>query len=479
VAQAPSCDICVIGAGAAGLSVAAASAQLGARTVLVERGAMGGDCLNVGCVPSKALLAAAKMAQHWRKAQRFGIRYAPPEVDFPAVMAHVRGVIAGIAPHDSAARFRALGVDVVAGTARFLDPGTVEVAARNGDGPVRRVTARRFVIAAGSRPAVPPIPGLADVPFLTNENLFDLDELPSHLLILGGGAIGMEMAQAFRRLGAEVTVLEAGRALGREDPELAATVTSVLRREGVRLREHCAVERVDADAGAIHVRIQGEAGPLVGSHLLVAAGRRPNVEGLGLAAAGIEAGPHGILVDRRLRTANRRVFAIGDIAGGPQFTHTAGYHAGIAVRNALFRLSARARHDHIPRVAYTDPELAWIGCGEAEARDRAGTIRILRWPYAENDRARTEREVQGAVKVIVDRKGRLLGAGIVGAHAGEVIQPWVLALQQGLRIGAMAGAILPYPTLGEVGKRAAGAYYQGRLFSPPVKWLVRLMLRLP
>lgn len=478
--SAPDADLCIIGAGAAGLSVAAASGMLGLRTVLIERGRMGGDCLNTGCVPSKALLAAARMADAWRAAPALGIRYAPPEIDFTAVMRHVRAVVAGIAPHDSAERYGALGVEVIAGTARFVAPDRVEVVPAASAGPPRRIAARRFVIATGSRPAVPPIPGLQAVPFLTSETLFDLEVLPRHLLVVGGGPQGLEMAQAFRRLGAQVTVLEAGRALARDDPELAGILLAALRREGIALREGVRIARVAATAGGgVALELEDGAGTVAGSHLLLATGRRPDVEALNLPAAGIAAGPRGIEIDARLRTANRRVYAIGDVAGGPQFTHVAAYHAGIVIRNALFRIPARADHRIIPWVTYTEPELAWVGLGEAQARAVAGHVRILRWPYAENDRARAERSIAGAAKIIVDRRGRILGAGIVGAQAGELLAPWAIAVQCRLRIGALAGAVLPYPTLGEVGKRAAGTYYMSRLFSPSAKRLVRLLLRLP
>ena len=466
-------DLCVIGAGSGGLSVAAGASQMGASVVLIERDRMGGDCLNVGCVPSKALIAAAGAAEAARGAGRFGVRLAPPEIDFAAVHDHVHGVIAAIAPHDSVERFEALGVTVIQEHGRFTGPRTV-VAGEH------EIEARRFVIATGSRPAAPPIPGLEDAPYLTNETVFDLTRLPSPLIVIGGGPIGLELAQAHRRLGAEVTVLEMFTALGKDDPELAAIVTARLRREGVDLREGVGVTRVSSTEDGVAVEIEdgGRAETLSAAHLLVAAGRQPNIDDLGLEAAGIERNRAGVVVDERLRTTNRRVFAAGDAAGKFQFTHVAAYHAGIIIRNALFRMPARVDDGAVPWVTYTDPELAHVGMTEAVARERMGDIRVLRFPFAENDRAQAERATDGLVKVIASKKGAVLGASIVGAHAGELIQTWILPVAKGMNVKHVAGLILPYPTLGEANKRAAGSYFTPTLFGPRVRRIVRLLARL-
>ncbi|HYM33708.1 MAG TPA: FAD-dependent oxidoreductase [Candidatus Cybelea sp.] len=468
-------DICVIGGGSGGLTVAAGASYLGAKVVLFERGRMGGDCLNYGCVPSKALLAAAKLPALARRAPTFGVHFGMPDVDFAAVGRHVHGVIASIAPFDSVARFEGLGVRVIQAPARF-------VARDRAEGGGVAVRARRFVIATGSRAAVPPIPGLDRVPFLTNETVFDNPNLPDHLVVIGAGPIGLEMAQAHRRLGARVTVLEAlPSALTKDDPELAALVIEHLRAEGIEFRFGAAVTGVAGGPGDIRVTLGGRDGAggdtLSASHLLVAAGRRPNLEDLGLDAAGVKHSPKGIAVDKRLRTSNRKIFAVGDCAGGPQFTHIAGYHGGIVLRNALFRLPAKVDHDTIPWVTFTDPELAHAGLSEAAARQRYGAIRILRWPYAENDRAQAERETHGMIKIVTSKRGRILGADIVGAHAGELIQPWVLAVAKKLGVGAMAGIVLPYPTLGEIGKRASGTYFARSLFDPRLRWVVRMLGR--
>ncbi len=469
------CDICVIGAGSGGLSVAAGAVQMGARTVLIEKGKMGGDCLNYGCVPSKSLIAAAHKAHTRHKAPQFGINYAAPTVDMARVRAHVRDIIAAIEPHDSVERFEELGVTVIKGAARFTAPDTIQV-------DDRRIHAKRFVVATGSSPMVPPVPGLDTVPFMTNETVFDLDQPVRHLLVLGGGPIGAELAQAHRRLGAEVTVIEMIAVLGKDDPECAEIVKRRLTDEGVTLLEGTAVTQADMDGDDIVLTLEadGATRTVRGSHLLVAAGRRPNIDGLDLRAAGIDATPAGIAVDARLRTSNRRVFAIGDVAGGYQFTHVAGYHAGIVIRNALFRLPARADHRAVPWVTYTDPELAHVGLTEAAARQRHGDrIRVLRWPFAENDRAQAERATEGMIKVVVDRRGRVLGATIVGHAAGELLLPWIMTVQKRGKIGPMASVIAPYPTLGEVSKRVAGAYYTPSLFSERTRRIVRFLLRLP
>ncbi|MBB4284827.1 dihydrolipoyl dehydrogenase family protein [Roseospira goensis] len=468
-------DLCVIGAGAGGLTVAAGAAQMGASVVLVEQGEMGGDCLNVGCVPSKALLAAGAAAQAVRDADRFGIGVPDPEIDFAAVMRHVHGVIAEIAPVDSQERFEGLGVTVLRAPARFLDARTVEAGGQ-------RIRARRVVVATGSRPLVPPIPGLETVPVHTNETIFGLTERPPHLLILGGGPIGCELAQGFRRLGSRVTVVEMGVLLGRDDPELTAVVRARLAAEGVDLREGRRADAVSGQAGAIRLRLAGpddRTETVAGSHLLVAVGRRPVLEGLDLDAAGIAHTARGITVDDGLRTTNRRVYAIGDVTGGPQFTHVAGFHGASVLKSALFRLPVKISATPIPHVTYTDPELAWVGRSEAEVRAMHGDgMRVLRWPYRDNDRARTDRTTEGLVKVVTDRRGRVLGAGVVGRHGGEVLAPWIVAVHRRLKVAALATMVAPYPTLSETTKRAAGSAFTPGLFSPRTRRLVRLLARL-
>ncbi|MGC9420383.1 MAG: dihydrolipoyl dehydrogenase family protein [Rhodovulum sp.] len=462
-------DLCIIGAGSGGLSLAAGAVQMGARVVLVEGHKMGGDCLNYGCVPSKALLAAAKQAQRVRDGG-FGVAPAEPRVDYAAAMAHVRSAIATIEPHDSVERFEGLGVRVIQAWGRFLNDRELEA---GGD----VIRARRFVIATGSRPVVPPIPGLDTVPYLTNETLFDLRDRPGHLIVIGGGPIGVEMAQAHRRLGAQVTVIEGDRALNREDPELAAIVLDRLRAEGIRILEGAQADRVSGAEGAITVET-GQ-GTVTGTHLLVAVGRRPALDRLNLAAAGVETTRAGVKVGPDLRSTNRRIYAIGDAAGGMQFTHVAGYHAGVVIRPILLGLPGKAKTAHIPRVTYTDPELAQIGPTEAEARAEHGdALNVARFDFAGNDRAIATGRTEGQIKVMVV-KGRSVAVSIVGAEAGELIGPWALVLANNLKMTAVANMVAPYPTLGEVNKRAAGAYFSPKLFENPwVKRAVRLIQRL-
>ena len=465
-------DVCVVGGGSAGLVVAAGAAQLGLGVVLVERAEMGGDCLNYGCVPSKALIAAAKAAQAQRSGGAFGIAPVEPRVDFGRVMDHVAQVIAAIATNDSVERFERLGVRVLKEEARFV--GRTELVA----GP-HRIRSRRIVLATGSRPTAPPIPGLADVPYFTNETIFANRTLPSHLIVIGGGPIGLEMAQAFRRLGARITVLEAVDFLAKDDAELSAIVVTQLRAEGVELRAPARIARVErASAGMAVILEDGER--LEGSHVLVAAGRAPIVEALDLETAGIAHTTRGITVDASLRTSNRHVWAIGDCNGLYPFTHMAGYEASLFIRGALFRAPARLDTAIVPWATYTDPELAQVGLGERAAREKHGdAIKVLRWKMAENDRAQTERETVGMVKAITDRRGRILGAAIVAPQAGELIQPWCLAIAQRLRISALASFVPPYPTLGEASKRAAGSYFTDTLFGPRTRGLVRFLARLP
>jgi pyruvate/2-oxoglutarate dehydrogenase complex dihydrolipoamide dehydrogenase (E3) component len=469
----PDFDLAVIGAGSAGLSVVAGAAQLGASVVLIERGRMGGDCLNTGCVPSKALLAAAHTARAIRNAARFGVIASDPVIDWDRLRVHVQGVIEDLALVDSEHRFRALGATVLRGEARFTGPTTLSV-----DG--RSITARRIVIAAGSRAAVPPIEGLDQVAYWTNDSLFDLTERPDHLLVLGGGPIGLEMADAFSGLGCRVTVVEADRIASKEDPELVAGLRRVLAERGVAFREGAKVTSVAPGP----VLLLADGTRVEGSHLLVAIGRTPNLSRLNLAAGNVQAGPLGIATDRGLRSlTNKQVFAVGDIADpagiGPRaFTHVASYHAGIIIRRLLFRLPAKVDYAALPRVTYTDPELAQTGLTEAEAVAAGLTVQVLRWPMADNDRAVTERDTAGLVKLVVS-KNRIVGAGILAPHAGEMISQWTLVIAQRTKLSALAGLIVPYPTRSEAAKRAVGSFFAPRLFSPRTKGLVRFLSRLP
>ncbi|WP_366656568.1 FAD-dependent oxidoreductase [Fodinicurvata sp. EGI_FJ10296] len=473
-------DLCIIGAGSAGLSVAAGAAQLGLSTVLIERGEMGGDCLNTGCVPSKALLAAGKRATAHRMTDIPGIKGHEPDIDFGAVKGHVAATIAAIAPMDSQERFEGFGVKVIRASARFVGPDRVEA----GDTVVR---ARHFVVAAGSRASIPPISGLDPDKVLTNESVFDLRDRPDHLLIIGGGPIGIEMAQAHRRLGCRVTVVDMGPILPRDDAVCVDELRAILSAEGIDIREHVGITRVehgrDGNPQSVSLTIKaadGTQSELNGSHLLVAAGRKASVDGLGLDAAGVAHDRSGIKTDARLRSSNKRVFAVGDIAGGPQFTHIAGYQAGIVIRNICFRLPAKVDYSHMPWVTYTDPELAQTGLTEAAARKTHGDrIRVVEWPFAENDRAIAEKATVGRVRIVALKNGRIVGASILGAHAGELIGLWALAISRRLKIGAVAGMILPYPTLSEAGKRAAGVWYTPTLFSDRTRRLVRWLRRLP
>ncbi len=466
-------DICIIGAGAGGLVVAAVAAQLGIETVLIERGKMGGDCLNYGCVPSKALLAAAHAAETMRSAGRFGISTGALEIVGQKVFDHVQSAIDEIAPHDSVERFEEYGVTVLLGEGKFSGPREVTV----GD---QRIQARRIVIATGSRPFVPPIPGLEDTPFFTNETIFDQSDIADHLIVLGGGPIGIELAQAHRQLGAKVTVLEMASILPNDDPEAVEIVRAQLVNEGVVLREGVKVVATEKTDPGVSVTVESANGSEIisGSHLLVAAGRRPHLTSLDLENAGIDYTPQGIKVDARLRTTNKKIFAIGDVAGGHQFTHIAGYHAGIVIRNVLFRMPAKVDQSAYPWVTYTAPELAQVGLTEKAAREKNPDCRVINWPLARNDRAITEGNTKGFIKVIATPKGHVLGATIVGAHAGELIQIWGLAISSKLKIAKIAGMISPYPTLGEANKRAAGEFFKASLFSDRTRKIVKFLAKL-
>lgn len=463
-------DVCIVGAGSAGLSVAAGAAQMGASVVLIEGHKMGGDCLNYGCIPSKALIASAKHAHAGVENAEFGVEQVRPAVDYAAAKDHVRRVVDTIAPVDSQDRFEGLGCTVIRDNARFISETEVQAGQTI-------VTARRFVVATGSGPFVPPIEGLDSVTVHTNETIFDLRERPDHLLVIGGGPIGMEMAQAHRRLGCDVTVIEGAKAMGKDDPELSAVVLDRVRAEGVTVVEGTQADRVSGADGSVTVHTAN--GDFTGSHLLVAVGRSVNVDGLDLEKANVSYDRKGLKVDDNLRSvSNKRVYAAGDVAGGLQFTHVAGYHGGQLVRALMFGLPAKARTDHIPWATYTDPELAQVGLTEAQACKKHGSkLTVVRSEYADNDRANTEGRTTGLIKVMVVG-GRPVGASIVGHLAGELIGIWAMAIANNLKMTAISNTVLPYPTYMELNKRAAGAYFSPKLFdSALVKKVVGLVQR--
>ena len=459
-------DLCVIGAGAAGLSVASGAAQLGLSVVLFEKDEMGGDCLNTGCVPSKALIASAKAAHAMRHAARLGVANSTPVIDWNIVRGHIDGVIETIAPIDSQERFEGLGCTVIREHAQFTDATTVE-------SDTTRIKARRFVIATGARAAVPPIPGLSGTPFLTNETVFAQDSLPESLMVLGGGVIGVELGQAFARLGTKVTILEAFTIMGPQEPEAVELVRTSLIADGVTVLEGSKAMAVSGDANSITVTL--DSGQTVSAQrLLVAVGRAARVENMGFEAANIKFSRKGVETDDQLRSvSNRRVWALGDIAGKEQLTHAAGFHAGVFVRNALFKAPATAKVAHLPAVAYCDPEVARIGLTEAQARAEFGeAVTVTRADFEDNDRALTERSTHGFCKLIIGKGGKILGATIVGEGAGEAIQLVGLAMANKKGVGAITSLISPYPTRSEIVKRAAGAYYTPSLFSKRTRAVV-------
>ncbi|MBA3447170.1 MAG: FAD-dependent oxidoreductase [Pseudaminobacter sp.] len=468
-------DLCVIGGGSAGLSVAAGAAQLGLETVLVEAGAMGGDCLNTGCIPSKALLASGKLI-HSQRHPWLGVVPAHTfETDRAGVNSHVHGAIRTIAPHDSVERFEGLGVRVVQAHASFIDGGCIQA----GD---EVIAAKNFVVAAGSSAAIPKIPGLDREKVLTNETIFDVGVVPDHLVVIGGGPIGIEMAQAHRRLGSRVTVLDMMTILPKDEPELVEVVRRTLTAEGIDILENVSVTSIshEADRHKVTVVTDTREREIEGSHILVATGRKVNVEGLGLEKAGVEYNAKGIRTDARLRTSNRRIYAIGDIAGGPQFTHIAGYHAGIVIRNLAFRLPAKVDYRALPWVTFTDPELAHVGLTLDAARKEHGDhVESLVHPFKGLDRAVAEGRNEGLLKVVAGKGGKILGCSIVAPGAGELIGLWVLAIAKGMKLRDLTGLILPYPTFSEISKQAASEWYKPSLFSDRTRQIVRLLQKLP
>jgi len=469
-------DVCVIGAGSAGLSVASGAAQLGRSVVLFEADEMGGDCLNYGCVPSKALIAAGKHAHAFSSGEQFGVKPQKPEVNFETVKAHIQGVIDHIAPVDSQERFEGLGCTVIRERASFKDANTVE-------SETTEVKAKRFVIAVGSRASAPPIPGLADTPYLTNETIFSMDKQPKKLLVIGAGPIGLELGQAFKRLGSEVEIIDIAAPLGRSEPEHAEVLVNALKEE--RIVFHTPVKTKLIRKTKTGVAIDLEDGTTItGSHLLVAAGRAPNVNGIGLENAGIKFDRRGIDVTDSLRTSNKRVYAAGDVAKGMGgLTHAAGYHAGQLIRNFYFSppymgdMLGKANTTRMPAAIYAQPELASIGLTEAEAKKAGHKVRCVSWDFEENDRAIAERTDHGGVKIVATTKGKILGASVVGESAGEIIHMISVAMANKVKISGLAQIISPYPTRSEAVKRAASSWYTDALFSDRTRKLAGFLAK--
>ncbi|TAN52304.1 MAG: FAD-binding protein [Methylococcaceae bacterium] len=467
----PEYDLCVIGGGAAGLVTAAGAAALGAKVALVEKHRLGGDCLWHGCVPSKALLHSAGVAHTLRTAERAGLDNFEPMVDLAGVMERVRSVIRTIEPNDSPERFRSLGVEVLFGAGCFTTPDRFAVEGRT-------ITANRYVLATGSRAAQPLIPGLEQVSYLTNATLFDLREPVPHLIVVGGGPIGVEMAQAFRRLGSAVDLIETGPGiLPREDQDMAALVQQRLAAEGMRFHFRQRIHSIENGAGALQLRLKccGEAETLLeGSHLLIAAGRNPNLDGLGLDAAGVVLENGRLKLDARLRTTNKRIYACGDVAGPYLFTHMAEYQAGIVLRNALFHWPARCSPTAVPWCTFTDPELARVGLSESEAVRHGIPHLVYGFDFAHIDRAVADDATHGRAKLVVSPRGKLLGAALCGSQAGELIHEYVLALTKGMTVSDLAGVIHIYPTLAQINRRVAELHLRTKLTPGVKRWIQRL-----
>ncbi len=466
-------DICVIGADAGGLAVAAAAASFGVSTALIDHaGTVDESVRNSARASAWALMAAAERAHDVRDGARFGIKSGRTSVDFPIISEHMRDVIAALAPNAARERFVGLGVRVFKGAARFTDASTVAV-------DDVTIKADRFVIATGSAPILPGISGLLDTTHFTTDTLSEMGERPRHLIVVGAGMAGLELAQAFRRLGSKVTVLSAAAPLADEDHECVAILLDALERDGVRLRSGVEIAKVNRTFGKVHVVLATPAGSetIQGSHLLLAAGRRPNMEDLDLEAAGIRYSDAGIIVDRTLRTSNKRVYAIGGVTEAPKSDNVTAYHATLVIRHALLRQPVRMDHDTVARVAFTDPQFAHVGLGQEEARARKRAIRVLRWPFRQNERAMAERVTDGHVKVITDRNGIVLGATIVGPQAGESIAIWALAVTEKLNIRALASLAAPHPSYAEMAKYAGLAYFSRSLTSAWVRRIIGWLRR--
>jgi pyruvate/2-oxoglutarate dehydrogenase complex dihydrolipoamide dehydrogenase (E3) component len=465
-------DLVIIGGGSAGLMAASLAVQFDARVALVERIRTGGDCTWTGCVPSKALRKAAKVAHAMRTADRYGLAPAEPNVDLGAVMNQVRSVIDRIYQEESPQALRADGIDVYLGGARFLAPHTLAA----GEEIIR---ARKVLIATGAHPHIPPIQGLETIDYVTYETVWDLDTLPEHLLVAGAGPVGVELAQAFRRLGSSVTLIASGdRILPRDDPAASRTLEDVFRSEGIQVVPNARAELAWKDkSGRLHVGAGGSG--LAGDTLLIAAGRRPNVKGLGLEKAGVAYSAQGIQVDDHLRTSQRHIYAAGDVTGGNQFTHYAGWQAAMAARNALLPGASQGVRKWVPWTTFTDPEVAHAGLTEAQAREQFGdAVKTCDWPMAQVDRARAEGNTDGFIKLAHLQNGTLLGATIVAAQAGEMIHEWIVALDRGIKVDDLSNTLHVYPTYSIAGMQASAAIRVERLLDGTTGRVVRGLARL-
>ncbi|NTW88249.1 MAG: FAD-dependent oxidoreductase [Desulfobulbaceae bacterium] len=470
-------DIGIIGGGAAGLTVASGAARLGASTLLVEKEPqLGGDCLHFGCVPSKTLIKTARVYHQMGNAHRYGLpEFTRPPVNFCDIAARIKMVIGVIQQHDSKERFSGLGVKVVCGAPRFTDEHSVDLGGK-------QFTARKWVIATGSSPAIPMIPGLSETPYLTNRELFTLEQLPESLLILGAGPIAIEMAQAFRRLGSKVTVIQRGsQILSKEDQDLADLVMATMIEEGVNFYLGSRILSIQTQGKLRQVMIETAAGQkitLTGTDILVTLGREANSANLGLDRLGISGDVNGIKVDKRLRTAQANIFAAGDVIGDYQYTHAAGYEGGIVISNAIFHLPRQVDYRWMPRCTYTDPEIASIGYNEKSAQGAGLEYRVWREEFKDNDRSLAEGNVTGQIKLLLGRGDRPLGVQIFGPHAGEIMAEWVAVLNSGIKLSGLAGAIHPYPTFSEINKKVVGSVFAEKIFSNRVRKYLKLLFNL-
>ncbi|MCG8530184.1 MAG: FAD-dependent oxidoreductase [Desulfovibrionales bacterium] len=475
-------DLLIIGSGAAGLTIASGAAQLGVKVLLIEKNKhMGGDCLHYGCVPSKTLIKCAKVRHQMSKADAYGLPVPSLDpVDFSKVSAHIQSVIDTIQPHDSPERFEGLGATVRFGTAAFVDPHTVALTPSEGGTP-ENITAATIVIAAGSTPSSPPFKGLDQIDYLTNETVFFQQSLPERLTVIGGGPIAVEMAQAMHRLGSEVTLLQrSAHILSKEDPDMAEVVEESLRSDGVNVVTNTSIEEITQDGGAITVRYGVKDQPeqtVTSDNLLVALGRAPSVKPLNLEAAGVEYTKKGIPVDDKMRTNVPHIYAVGDVTGQYQFTHAAGYEGGIVIANAVFKLPRKANYTWLPWVTYSDPELASVGYNEKRAKDAGIAYTVHTEHFGENDRALAENQPEGKLKLLLDPKGKVLGVQIVGIHAGELINEWVAVLGGKVKLSTLAGAVHPYPTVGEINKKVAGTILSQKVFSPFTRKILRMLFK--